>query len=72
MSTNQSKRWLRRNQVAEKLSVSYSHLRLTLEEMPDFPKPIVLSPKVVVFDEAEIDAWMDAQRVVDSEAKEVA
>lgn len=56
------KKWLKRGQVAQKLSVSYNHLRLTLEKEPGFPVPIVLSPKVIVYDEAEIDTWMESRK----------
>lgn len=54
-------KWLKRGEVADKLGVSYNYLRLTLEKLTGFPKPITLSPKVIVFEEGAVDAWMKSR-----------
>jgi len=51
-------KWLRRKQVADKLGVSDSHLRTSMEKMPGFPQPIKISPMLAVYDEEEVDNWM--------------
>ena len=64
--------WLKRGEVANKLGVSYNYLRLTLEKLTGFPKPITLSPKVIVFEESAVDAWMKLRADVNEEAQEAA
>lgn len=65
-------KWLKRGEVADKLGVSYNYLRLTLEKLAGFPKPVTLSPKVIVFEEGAIEDWMKAQaETVNEEAEGV-
>lgn len=51
-------KWIRAKDVADKLGVSLSQARNIMRDDPRFPKAIPLSPKVVVFNEAEVDEWM--------------
>lgn len=66
-------KWLRRKEVAAKLGISESHLRTNVEKMPGFPQAINLSPMVIVYDEAKLEAWMTSLvEPVNTEAQEVA
>lgn len=58
-------KWIRRRAAADKLGVSYNHLRTELEGSDGFPKVHRLSPKVHVFLESEIENWMN--RVMNAE-----
>lgn len=51
-------KWLKRKDIAAKLGVSYNHIRLAIEKDPEFPRPIRLSEKVIVFDEGAVEDWM--------------
>ena len=63
MSDSRAKRALRPAQVAEKLGVSVPTVWRYARNNPKFPRPAKLSERVTVFDEAELDAYLDAQRV---------
>ena len=60
------KKWIKRAEVANKLGVSYNFLRQELEPSEGFPEGIPLAPKVFVFEEGEIDAWMDRKKSMSS------
>lgn len=66
-----SKRFLRRREVTAKTALPTSTI---YERMSAgmFPKPVHLSPRIVVWLEEEIDAWMDAQIVAEREGEEAA
>lgn len=58
MKTN---RLLRRPEMCRKLCVSASTLR-NWENDAGFPRHFMLSPRCAVWDEAEVDAWIQARR----------
>lgn len=51
------KRFLRRRQVCAKVGLGATRL-WELERAGDFPARIVLTPRCVVWDEGQIEAWM--------------
>ncbi|MAG01595.1 MAG: hypothetical protein CL388_10445 [Acidiferrobacteraceae bacterium] len=51
------KRFLRPRQTAEKVGFSISTL-FRKTKSGDFPQPIKLAEKILVFDEGEVEAWM--------------
>lgn len=61
---SQSKRALRPAQVAAKLGVSVPTIWRYARQNPAFPRPSKLSERVTVFDESEIDAFLNSRRAV--------
>ena len=61
--TPRGKRALRPAQVAEKLGVSVPTIWRYCRSKSDFPKARKLSERVTVFDEAELDAYLDTLAV---------
>jgi predicted DNA-binding transcriptional regulator AlpA len=57
-----SKRALRPAQVALKLGVSVPTVWRYTRTNPRFPRPTKLSERVTVFDEGEIDAFVDSRK----------
>ena len=53
-------RALRIQQVLDKTGLSRTHTYRLIEQ-GDHPKPIRLSERVVLFNEAEIDAWLKSK-----------
>ena len=53
--------WLRSKQVADKLALSLSGLRDLATREESFPKPVRVSERHTVYDEAAIDTWMQAR-----------
>jgi prophage regulatory protein len=51
--------FLRRPDVLQKLGISRTHL-YELERAGDFPAHFMLSPRCAVWDEAAVEAWMEA------------
>jgi predicted DNA-binding transcriptional regulator AlpA len=48
--------------IAELLKVGHRHVRETLVKRPDFPRPSInLSQKMRRWDQAKVQAWVDAQ-----------
>lgn len=66
-----SMRWLRSKEVAAKLSLSATGFKMLREKYVDFPKPTVIGPRHVVFDELEVDNWMKNQSDVLRHKQEV-
>ena len=66
MSVNHqmSSRGLRPATAAEKLGVGLSTLWRYAQTIPDFPKPVKLSPRCTIFFESELDAWLASRAVV--------
>lgn len=58
---------LRKQQVAEKLNVSKQCLDKWVRE-GQFIKPFYLGPQIPVWDEADIDKWLEAQKTQQGEA----
>ncbi len=56
--TTSQRRALRPPPSAQKLGVSLSQLWTFVRSDPDFPKPFKLGPRVTVFFEDELDAWL--------------
>jgi excisionase family DNA binding protein len=54
---------LRVKEVAERLGVSRITVWQWRRKRADFPKPIQLSGRMFVWDEAELNAWLEARRV---------
>ncbi|MCC4115342.1 AlpA family phage regulatory protein [Aromatoleum toluclasticum] len=52
---------LRPQQAAEFLGISIPTFWRWIKERPDFPRPIRLSARCTVVDQAELIAWRDAQ-----------
>lgn len=55
-----SKRFLRRRAVLHKLGISATSL-YNLERSGAFPKHIMITPRCAAWDEAEVDAWLEAK-----------
>jgi predicted DNA-binding transcriptional regulator AlpA len=56
------KRGIRVGMVADKLACSRPTVWRNCREIADFPKPYKISPRVTLWDEAEVDAFMDCRR----------
>ena len=54
------RRTLRPPKVAEKLSIGLSTMWMRAKNDPTFPKPFKLGPRITVFFEDEIDAYLTA------------
>lgn len=52
---------LRPRPAADFLGISLPTLWRWIKERPDFPRPIRLSARCTVIDQAELIAWRDAQ-----------
>ena len=59
-----SKRFLRRPAVLQKLGISRTHL-YELERSGDFPAHFMLSPRCAVWKEAAVDQWMEERANAD-------
>lgn len=59
---NQSGRYLRVRGVGTKIGASRSHVWNLAKHDPEFPQPIRLSKGVTVWDEREVDAWIESKR----------
>ena len=57
-----SVRYLSPRAVCERLQVGRSTLTYWQRTNPEFPKPIYLGPRSPRYVEAEIQAWLEAQR----------
>lgn len=55
-------KFLRISDVAEKTALSESTIWLWVSE-GKFPKPIKLSPKITIWEEAKVDEWMQLKLV---------
>jgi predicted DNA-binding transcriptional regulator AlpA len=55
-------RYLRVRTVGTKIGASRSHVWNLAKQDPEFPQPIRLSRGVTVWDEREVDAWIDIRR----------
>ena len=64
VSGGQSRRFLRDKLVGAKIGASRSHVWRLTKGDPDFPKPIRLSTGLTVWDEQQIDAWIETRRDV--------
>lgn len=56
-------RYLRVKQVAEKTGIAVSTVWRLAKDAADFPKPFKLTQKVTVWDEAQVDAWIESRRL---------
>jgi len=54
-------KWLKIKEVAAKLGISVGHVRFIGATDPDFPRPIKLSSRIVVYEEGSIEKWMKLQ-----------
>ena len=64
-----NRRYLRVRGVGTLIGASRSHVWNLAKTDPDFPKPIRLSRGVTVWDEHEVEAWVDAKRAVGRRAR---
>lgn len=55
-----TKRFIRRPEVVAKVGLCATTI-FNLERVGKFPKHILLTPRVAVWDETEVDAWMSEQ-----------
>ncbi|CAG9247061.1 conserved hypothetical protein [Burkholderia cepacia] len=62
MTSQPSSRALRPAAAAQKLGIATSTLWAKVRNEPDFPRPIKVSPRVTIFTESSLDAWL-AERV---------
>lgn len=60
--TPRAKRALRPAQVADKLGISVPTVWRYCRNNPSFPKPRKLSERVTVFDEGELDAFLEGKK----------
>lgn len=51
-------KWIRTKQLAEKLALSTTGLKVLIEREPEFPKAVQVSERHVVFDEEAVEDWM--------------
>ena len=58
----QPKRVLRPAQDAQKLGISVATLYRLARTLPDFPKLHKLSERITVFDDAELDLFIESRR----------
>lgn len=63
MAEQSTKRALRPAQVASKLGISVASVWRFARTNPTFPRPRKLSERVTVFDEAELDAFVESRKV---------
>lgn len=59
---NEAGRYLRVRNVGSKIGSSRSHVWYLAKHDPEFPQPIRLSRGVTVWDEREVDAWIEGKR----------
>ncbi len=59
---NQGGRYLRVRGVCSKIGASRSHVWNLAKQDPAFPQPIRLSRGMTVWDEREVDAWIEGKR----------
>jgi predicted DNA-binding transcriptional regulator AlpA len=59
---SQNGRYLRVRGVCTKIGASRSHVWNLAKYDPAFPQPIRLSRGVTVWDEREVDAWVEGKR----------
>jgi len=57
---DQSRKFLRLPSVAEKVGLSRSQIYKLIQQ-GEFPEPIKLGPKISVWIEEKLEAWMDAK-----------
>ncbi|MDH4466153.1 MAG: AlpA family phage regulatory protein [Acidovorax sp.] len=58
----QIKRTIRRPELLAKTGLSKTSI-YNLEKSGDFPAHFMLTPRCAVWDEAEVDAWLEGRRV---------
>ena len=58
---------LKPEQVSAKLGISKAALPALLRREESFPQPVRLSPKVLRWDEAEIDNWLQSRKDTDND-----
>lgn len=61
------KRSIRRSELLAKTGLSKTTI-YNLERSGSFPQHFMLSPRVAVWDEAEVDAWLESRRRAPVEA----
>ncbi len=61
MNTSQTKRFIRRPEAQAKTGLGATTI-YNMEKAGRFPKHFNITPRCAVWDEAEVDAWMDARR----------
>lgn len=61
-STNAAKRTLRVRQVADTLGIGVSSVWRLAKTDPSFPKPFCLSPRVTVWDNSEVAAYVETKK----------
>ena len=54
------RRALRPPQAAEKLGIGLSTLWTKVKSDPEFAQPVKIGPRVTIFFEDELDAWLNA------------
>jgi prophage regulatory protein len=57
---DRSRKFLRLPSVSEKVGLSRSQIYKLIQQ-GEFPKPIKLGPKISVWIEEKLEAWMDAK-----------
>jgi len=57
---DQSRKFLRLPSVSEKVGLSRSQIYKLIQQ-GEFPEPIKLGPKISVWIEEKLEAWMDAK-----------
>jgi prophage regulatory protein len=57
-----TQRALRAKELAETFGIGLSSVWRHVQEDPEFPRPIKLTPRCTVFDAAEAEAWYEARK----------
>jgi predicted DNA-binding transcriptional regulator AlpA len=60
-------KWIRTAEVAEKLAISTSGLKALMDRDVDFPKPMRVSERHIVFDEEAIERWMRSKMLTSTQ-----
>lgn len=56
-------KWIRTSDLAKKLALSLTGLKVLIDREPNFPKPIRVSERHVVFDEEAVEEWMRSKLI---------
>ena len=66
-----TQRLLRPRHAADKLGTSVGSIWRFVRDNPEFPRPVKLSDRITVFNEAELDAFIAARKAAATEAPQV-
>jgi predicted DNA-binding transcriptional regulator AlpA len=62
-------RWIRTKAVAAKLGLSVTGFYMLVEKHPEFPKPVKVSERHMVYEETQVEKWMSNLMTTKQEVK---